>query len=191
MNEHIGEMAELYALGTLDENERAAVEAHIATCHDCLRRVGEAEETILTLEPKAPARAVTTIPLQLRRSRTAPWWLAVAAALVIGFLIPHPQNVHDDPQIAMLHSHFSHSQFQGNGPIAKVLYPRDRSWYYVIVEGSHRYRVVGANGLSAGPILGTTVPKGATSELFVRSQGRLTFIELQEGSTVLETAQIR
>ncbi|MBV8343959.1 MAG: zf-HC2 domain-containing protein, partial [Candidatus Eremiobacteraeota bacterium] len=47
---HIGDSAELYAAGALDERERAEIDAHVAECRDCLRRLGEAEETILTLE---------------------------------------------------------------------------------------------------------------------------------------------
>ena len=47
---HVGEAAELYALGALDEREQAGLEAHIAHCAQCLRRVGEAEETLLALE---------------------------------------------------------------------------------------------------------------------------------------------
>ncbi|MBV8196715.1 MAG: zf-HC2 domain-containing protein, partial [Candidatus Eremiobacteraeota bacterium] len=48
-NAHIGDDAELYAAGALTRDEHAAVDAHIAQCPDCLRRVGEAEETVLAL----------------------------------------------------------------------------------------------------------------------------------------------
>src|SRR5689334_5513937 len=122
---HIGQNAELYALGSLDDVERLRVEAHVANCEDCLRRLGEAEETVLGLE-----RETAEVPLprnarppEFRSSRTrGPWWVGVvaaAAALIIGYFLPRPasQPVPGTVQVAVLHSHFSHSQFVGNGPL--------------------------------------------------------------------------
>jgi anti-sigma-K factor RskA len=43
---HIDELAELYALGSLEANERVAVERHIRGCTECADRVRAAEETI-------------------------------------------------------------------------------------------------------------------------------------------------
>jgi hypothetical protein len=194
---HIDENAELYALGSLDDLERQRVEAHVANCADCMRRLGEAEETILGLERET---APVPLPLNARAPefhapRVARWWMGVvaaAAALIIGYILPHPtaQTLSDVPQVAMLHSHFNHSQFVGNGPLAKVLYSRDRSWYYVVVEGAHNFSVEGV-GASGTATLGTTVPRDGTSELFVRPAQRFSRIELREGSQLVESAQIR
>ena len=192
MNEtHVGENAELYALGSLTDDERACVDAHIATCAQCRARVGVAEETVLALEAQTP-----TVPLRgasptFGRKKTPRWWMpaAVAAALVVGFVLPHPQG-EQPAQVAMLHSHFNHAQFTGNGPLAKVLYARDGSWYYIVVEGTHRYSVVGSSGQLEVP-LGTTAARGATSELFVRGDKRFAHIDLREGTRTVETAQIR
>ena len=190
---HIGEDAELYAIGSLTELDRARVDAHVATCQSCLRRLGEAEETVLALERQAPVAALPQAPpLRFRPNRRAPWRsvLAVAAALVVGFYLPHPSRVQPSPQIAMLHSHFNHAQFTGSGPLAKVLYPRDRTWYYVIVEGAHAYTVVGING-SAATELGRTDARGETSDAFFTNVRPFDHIELREGSSLIETAQIR
>ena len=194
---HIGDNAELYALGSLVDLDRQRVEAHVANCEDCLRRLGQAEETVLGLEnetPEVPLPADAQAP-EFRASRIPRWWLeavAVAAALVIGFLLPRPvaSPTHGAAQVAMLHSHFNHSQFVGNGPLAKVLYSRDRSWFYVVVEGSHTYTVTGVSPKGTTQ-LGTTEPRDGTSELFVRHTERFSRIELNDGTQIVESAQIR
>ncbi len=70
----------------------------------------------------------------------------MAAALIVGILWPRAQSQHDVATLAMVNGHFSHAQFAGTGPKAKVLYARDRSWYYVIVAGTGRYDVYGVAG---------------------------------------------
>ena len=194
-NAHIGEAAELYAAAALTAEERAAVDAHIGSCDECLRRVGEAEETVLALERVYVAPSVTTPArkvLPLPRRGVPGWWVAAAAAaaLIIGFVLPHRTPQSDVATLAMLHSHFVHAQFTGTGPAAKVLYARDRSWYYVIVDGSHRYGVYGTrNGQVVD--LGITQPKTETSELFAPVSLRLDQIELRDRGAVVETAAIR
>ena len=195
---HIGENAELYALGSLSDVERAQVDAHVANCAECLRRLGQAEETVLGLEREAVPHALPAgarAPELRYRPLVARWWygaVAAAAALLLGYLLPHPiaQPTHDVAHVAMLHSHFNHSQFAGNGPLAKVLYARDRSWYYVIVEGSHTYSVEAVSPTGTRT-LGTTAPRDGTSELFVSHTQRFDRIELREGTAVVESAQIR
>lgn len=190
---HIGEDAELYALSSLTEIERARIDAHVATCQPCLRRLGEAEEAVLALEPQTPSLPLPQRPaLRFPARQRGAWWTvpAVAAALIVGFLLPHPPGARPSPQIAMLHSHFNHAQFAGSGPLAKVLYARDRAWYYVIVEGAHAYTVVGVNGSSA-TALGRTTSHGETSDVFVTNARPFDHIELREGSSLIETAQIR
>ncbi|HEY6485071.1 MAG TPA: zf-HC2 domain-containing protein [Candidatus Cybelea sp.] len=193
---HVGQAAELYALGALDEREQAELEAHIAGCAACLRRVGEAEETLLALErgnraidlPRSPANV-----LSMARPRKAfAWWIpaAIAAAFVLGWLAPRVVSQPSVATLAMIQSHFSHAQFSGNGPPAKVIYARDLSWYYVIVSGSRRFDVFGVAGTQATR-LGTTVARGETSELFVQRQAAFGRIELRAGAGLVESASIR
>lgn len=195
-NAHIGDNAELYAAGALDARERAAVEAHVVRCGECMRRLGEAEETVLALERDVrvdPLAFAIAAPLRLRRREVPAWWLpvAAAAALVVGAFLPSLFAQREPASLAMIHSHFNHAQFSGrNAPPAKVIYARDRSWFYVIVEGSHRYAVYGiAGGTSVN--LGTTSPRGATSELFSNAQSDYERIELRDDARVIETASIR
>lgn len=191
---HIGDLAELYAAGALDERERARVEAHLSRCSECLRRTAEAEEVVLMLERrfKIPEDFKSaTRPLALARPANRLWTIAaVAAALVVGFLIPHPQSRQSLATLAMIQSHFSHAQFSGSGPAAKVLYARDRSWYYFIVQGSHRYDVYGLREGQAA-FLGSTQPADSTSDLFVRSAQRFDAVELRANGAAFERAAVR
>lgn len=192
--DHIGEAAELYAIGALDAAEHAAVDAHIAHCTECMRRVGEAEETVLALERanfvEGTAPGVRAPQPFSRRSVTWILPLAAAAAFILGVLFPRPAAQNDVATLAMIGSHFSHAQFAGSGPAAKVLYARDRSWYYVIVVGNQRYGVYGVrDGTSVR--LGATEPRGKTSELFARASARYDRIELRDGRTAIDTATIR
>lgn len=192
--QHVGEDADLYALGSLGQRERAAIDAHAARCAQCLRRLGEAEETILALECETPELALPNADAPHFQSNVdRRWWsaLAVAAALVAGFLLPHPTPHDASPVLALVHSHFNHAQFSGRGPAAKVLYARNRAWYYIIVDGAHAYTVVGANGSSSSTPLGVTASHGDTSSLFISGARSFQRIELREGSTLVETAQIR
>ncbi len=193
---HIGESAELYALGSLDRDERAAIDRHVAGCPECLRRLGEAEETVLALEravrPLAAPRQGGA-PLPFERRGISAWWLApaVAAALVLGLIFARQQPQSDPATLAMITSHFAHSQFTSTGgPSAKVIYARDRSWYYVIVAGTYRYAVYGVRDGESTP-LGAIDPSGSTSRLFKRSAVAFDRIELRDGARTVETAAIR
>ena len=192
-NSHLGEAAELYATGHLDAAEVAQVEAHAAQCDACLRRLGEAEETVLALErarkPLPPSFARNVVPMP--RRGISPWWLApaIAAALILGMLVPRGQGPHDTATLAMINGHFSHAQFAGTGPKAKAVYARDRSWYYVIVAGSGRYTVYGVSDRDRLN-LGVTVESGSTSALFVRSKQRFDHLEIL-GAGAAERATIR
>ncbi|MGP6156015.1 MAG: RskA family anti-sigma factor [Vulcanimicrobiaceae bacterium] len=48
--DHIGELAELYALGALEPQERADIDAHAASCPRCARALGEAETAVAALD---------------------------------------------------------------------------------------------------------------------------------------------
>ncbi|MBV9718391.1 MAG: hypothetical protein JOZ77_03680 [Candidatus Eremiobacteraeota bacterium] len=190
---HIGESAELYAIGALEAGERAAVESHIAHCTQCLRRVGEAEETVLALEPAARGQVPTRGKLlPFERRGASMWWIvaAAAAAFVLGMIVPRASSQHDAATLAMIQSHFSHAQFVGSGPLAKVVYARDRSWYYVIVRGSYRYDVYGVvDGHAAS--LGALRPEGKASDLFTTARAAFDRLELRSRGALVEAAAIR
>ncbi len=192
---HIGEAAELYATGHLDESERVAVDRHVAGCAECLRRLGEAEETVLALElgSVASAAPIGSLTLPAERRGVSPWWLlpAIAAAFVLGLFLPGKQAPRDAATLAMIGSHFAHSQFTGPAAVpAKVIYARDGAWYYVIVAGAHRYAVSGVRGATVTG-LGVTEPQGQASALFVRAGMRFDRLTMSDGGAVVEAAAIR
>ncbi len=200
---HIGDLAELYVLGELDPSERAAVEAHIATCIQCLRRVGEAEETLLALE-RGRLTEPTPEFLDRRMRFTAPpvrryaaLALAAAAGLVLGILTMLPAMLRPSDQpalVAMVNSHFNHAQFvpvgSASAPAAKAIFARDRSWLYVIADGSEHYSVftVDAHGATR---LGELHPWGSSSTLFVKGGFSAGVIELRDGKTVVAHVEVR
>jgi len=196
---HVGENAELYALGLLDATEQSELMQHIRACTECERRVGEAEETVLALERgkrEVPVARDERIRFEPVRAARFPAWAAIAAAFAIGLLPSlwfgtHRTAPHDVAAIAMIESHFNHAQFTGaNAPPAKVIYARDRSWLYVLVTGSHRYDLYAVRGSSAR-LLGTIQPQPASSEIFVTQPGALEALELRDGSAVVESAKVR
>ncbi len=105
-SDHLGELAELYALGVLEPPERAPIEAHVAGCSACARTLGEAQATVAALdevfvpqlEPperlgsRIAASAQAVVPFvprpvsgtpSRRPVRPATGFLATAAALLI------------------------------------------------------------------------------------------------------------
>ena len=201
---HIGDLAELYVLGELEVNERAAVEAHISSCMQCLRRVGEAEETLLALERGALAQPTPELLDRRMRfgatpaRRYAAVALAAAAGLVLGILTMLPVTFRSQAQqpvlVAMIHSHFNHAQFAAvgstNAPAAKVIFARDRSWLFVVADGSQRFAVYAING-SAATRLGDLQPQGSTSSLYVAHAPTADAVELREGTRIVERAPLR
>ncbi len=204
---HVVESAELYALGLLEPSERAEIDAHVATCSECRRALGAAEETVLALE-----REVRDVepPYELDRAMhftrparrlTLPAWLAVAAAFIVGLLPSIPllvqqtqmHRIHDVAAVAMINSHFNHAEFTSAAtaaPHAKVIYARDGAWLYVIVEGTHRFEVDAAHGGTIS-VLGVTQPAGTTSELFIKPPQRADSLQLRQGKAIVETAKLR
>jgi len=206
---HIDDEAELYALGALDADERAAVEAHIASCEMCLQRVRDAEETAFALSAQfgsttPPAELDTRIAGAFSRNMPARPWLAIAAAFIIGLLPSIPLTydrvhhdrllrMHDQAVTAMVTSHFAHAQFTPVGgatlPPSKVIFARDGSWLYVVIAGAHRYTVEGVEpeGTKA---LGETSPTSSTSELFLERPPHVRSVMLVDNGTPIGSANV-
>jgi hypothetical protein len=199
---HIDDLAELYALGGVSSDEASFVEMHIAQCAQCLRRVGEAEETVLALERQyAKAQPPDTLGKRLRFDDRVPvaWWRfagAIAAGLVLGVGIMLPQVQRGDESAravnAMIHSHFSHAQFapaEPGAPAAKAIYARDRSWVYVIATGRHGFEVDALRGDSRS-VLGALHEQNGVSTLFVDRPVDANAIELRDHGRVVERVRL-
>lgn len=166
MNEHVthlDDLAELYALGLLDPDERDRVDAHVLVCDDCAARLGRAEAAMAALADATLAGGASAVRVPRRVSPFA-WMSAAAAAFVIATAGLTQQNlalradVRDDGAMlaAMVHSHFAHAQFvaPGGTPIAaKVVYEQHGRWYRVLAAGADaRWRVAVVRG-GAGPVV--------------------------------------
>jgi hypothetical protein len=192
---HFGEELELYALGDLEERERAAIAEHVRTCDACARRIGEAEETLATMSSLLPAYRAP--------QRRRPVWrptarVAVAAAFVAGLLVAAFTlafiNVGNESggdiraQVAMTHAHFRHIELTpvaAGAPAAKVIYAQDRSWLYAIVDdGRPGYRLLAA-GPSGALELGRLVAHGASSSLFIAHPTKADRLELAFGDRIV------
>jgi hypothetical protein len=111
-----------YVLGALDDDERAAFEAHLATCPDCEARVAEIAPTVALLAELTPADLAepglldeqppdTLLPGllgQVRRKRRRRWTaaatsLVAAAAIVAGVLVAttNHSSTPASPSVAM------------------------------------------------------------------------------------------
>jgi len=142
---HIDQEAELYALGMLEDDERARVDEHLLTCEPCTVLVGQAEAAVAAL--------VDTTQQPRTERRTAWWPIGIAAAFAIasaGLLgqnvILHGALASDGAVLAtMVNSHFDHTQFQGAGGVeipAKAIYERHGKWYEILADGTPAWHVV-------------------------------------------------
>jgi len=148
--QHLGELAELHALGALEPQERAQVEAHVATCASCARALGAAEAMVAALddafvpqlEPpdrlrsRIAAAAQAVVPLVSRRvprraALPAPGFLATAASLLLAAgiggsaLVEHSVDVrqaaHDSAVLATIATaHFNHATLTARESSAPV-----------------------------------------------------------------------
>jgi len=204
-HEHIGELAELYALGSLDDAERATVDAHVRWCEVCAKRLGEAEALIAeTIEDREPPPALGARVRKAFVAPTAPpqWGALVAAAFVLGLLPgllfaalyrpPSPFQADRDRAVsAMVNSHFSHAPFTAlapDAPKAKLLYARTASWRFFVAQTTHAYTVEeeSAAGMTS---LGSLHVSGNAAELFVPDSKAKRFV-LLDGSRIVARVTI-
>ena len=201
-NEHLEEAAELYALGALSDDERAAAEAHIAQCGACARRVGHAEETLADLvQPQTPSaqldrRVRATFA---RRGSVRAFYPLVAAALIVALLpgaflwqrdrdLRAADAVNRQAVAAMIGSHFLHSQFVGvaaDAPPAKAIFARNGAWVYVIAV-TGRDLTLTAGGHVLGKLSGT----GNERAIFVEHPPATRSLILSDGSRMLARAAV-
>jgi anti-sigma-K factor RskA len=182
MSAHLDEELELYALGDLSPDERSAVEKHLESCTECVRALGEIEETLARMTSLLPAYRAPK-RTQLRNLWTMPAArMAIAASFVVGLLVAagtlpflgvRPSATSDDvrAQVAMTHAHFAHVELQrtvAGAPAVKAIFARDRAWVYVIADdGRSGYHLLANSGSGPPTDLGTLVAHGGSSSLFV------------------------
>lgn len=215
-DEHFDEDLELYALGGLDRAQAQAVEEHAAGCAECSRRLGEAEQTVASLDAltvplfEPPAElgsriansARNVVPLRPRRWPDFARWgtlaacFAVAAVGITGtheVLQDRATIAGDDRAFsAIAASHFAHTtltKIAPDAPTAKVLWGKNPQWLYVIVDSPTCTCDVVAQTAAGERDLGAPESRGATATLFVDSLPGVTSVELRNGARVIATAK--
>jgi hypothetical protein len=180
---HIDQEAELYALGILEDEERAHIDEHLVACGPCAERVGVAE---------AAVAALIETTLQPKAARRTAWWpLAAAAAFAIAATGLLGQNIalhgalgNDGAVLAtMVDSHFVHAQFQAPGGTevpAKVIYERHGKWFEILADGTPPWQIVlvRPDG-SRDPAPAAFARRGAASVAYIEESGPVRTIQLQ------------
>jgi len=202
--QHIDDDAETYALGMLDDTDRARIEAHLHDCLPCLERVGRAEATVAAMTEslggmraeRTAARVVPLVPRSVVRT-----WGALAAALVfaistavLGAQNASMQGVMRGQRVvlgAMVRSHFAHAQFATAAGVpveAKVVYERHGKWYSVLAVDPQPGLVVAFVRKDGTRIVAPTplVTRDGVGEMMARVPGDVAQLQLVDprGSVV-------
>lgn len=202
--EHVGEDAELYALGTLGEVEHARVERHVRTCDECAARVGEAEAVVLALiQPQAANVAALSSRAPTFAGRTR-WIGGAAAAIVVGFFAWGLTSLHDrsahETEVAqtaaisaMLSGHFAHAAFVARvagAPAAKVIYAREGGWIYVLAAPGTSALSIAVTRAARQQQVGTLPIASEVRARFISVPGRVDSVELLDRGVTIATARV-
>jgi hypothetical protein len=218
VTDHIDELAELYAVGSLSEFERARVDQHAATCASCAADLRRAEETVADLaqaqaqpEQQAPPSLQRRLNQSLAQSERRgaltwhPFAAAIAAAIVLAFIptwVAVDRNIalvamrQDERALARLASagtQINHAQFMSPAkrPMdAKVLYGPHGDWYYVVVMHPHPGMQVAYVHGGRMEMLGTVAMHGESGTLYLPVNHKMEELALLEGSTVVADAHL-
>ena len=208
-NDHVGEMAALYALGALDDSERAAIDRHVSGCTQCAGAIVVAEEDVATIvtagvRSELPPSLLHS-PLAERRMRkpARSGWFAVAAALLIGLL---PSAYFWNQDRAMHAAMASHAEALARlaqpsvrtsafvpiqaGMTAHVMFPEDGSWYVVVVRGVTKALDVVWMHDGQRTMLGTTQSYGEVAMLYLPKSHRMDRLALLDGVRVVAQARL-
>ena len=221
MHGHIFDLADAYALGTLNPAERLNVDDHARVCASCSAALGVAEDAVSALveattpivqpPPRLRERIARSAQAELTREKrmripmmTA--WGSLAAALVISLstnLGLWEQSSHlraaasnNDATLATLAtSHFRHVNLAARTagvPTTKTLYAPDRSWIYVIMDAPSCACRVLAGDAHGFSDLGTPQRIEKTSTLFARPTAHPQTIALVDPSgKILASADLK
>ena len=210
MTEHLGEDAELYPLGLLDDDAARDVERHIALCSACAERVAQARSVAASLAAALPV--VSPTPALERRLRESArpqvraakargdilrFALAAAIALIVlGFgwktlVLQQRLKAEDVALVTMVHSHFNHVSMapeSANPVAAKILYARDGSWIYIIADKPAGSLHAIARTTAGASDLGVLLSTGETATLLAHPRNRILSITLQRAGANVASA---
>jgi hypothetical protein len=202
--DHVGELAELYALGDLSVAERERVDRHARECAQCAQRLGEAEATVLRLIERDAAAEASVTPLRRVRYGSSNWAAvaAIAAAFLLGLLPWGVQTLRERGSTseanqlamsAMLAGHFLHAPLvplAANAPAGKVIYAREGGWIYVIVAAGSAPLDVETMSNGTRTRVATLAASTQTRAAFVRTSAAIQSVELLQEGTPIAQARI-
>jgi hypothetical protein len=217
MNEHLDEIAELYALGSLDDAVRERADLHAQTCAQCRARLGQAEAAVaamLKLEPQhhAPVALRERLRSALEVGRTASRSVpsrrggmsAVAAAVVIlllplGYVVRQNMAMHgamsaNAAVMARLAdpstSHVAFAPMHGAPISARVYYSGAGDWYCVLVaHPQHPLQVAYVRDDGSMETIGN-VSMDATGMAVMPIHHQMRKLALLDGNTVVAEAEL-
>lgn len=215
MIEHIGEDAELYAVGALEEARAEFVERHVASCTECASRLDEAQNTIADVaagqplfEPSSQLRDRLRASVAPPAAQAAQHWgligLAFAAALAIAFIptwlavdrtrVATAMMQQDERALARIAAApaFNRAVFMSqNHPTgAKVLYGSNGDWYYVVVMHPKPGMQVAYVHDGRMEMLGNVAMHGESGSLYLPVNHKMDELALLEGNTVVASAHL-
>lgn len=218
MTHHIDELAELYAVGSLSEFERARVDRHVGQCPSCAGDLRRAEETVADLaqaqaQPmhEAPSSLQRRLEQSLKQSRRRgvltwhPFVAAIAAAIVLAFvptwvavdrnsaLVAMRQDERALARLASAGTQIDHAQFMSpaNRPMnAKVLYGPKGNWYYVVVMHPRPGMQVAYVHGGRMEMLGTVAMHGESGTLYLPVNHKMEELALVQGGSVVADAHL-
>jgi|GEM_PF-3538236 len=209
---HIGENAELYALGALDDKERMQVEHHAGSCKPCMNLLSNAERIVADIELELPALAPPP-HLELRLIRSARvgnkrvsnlplrYRSAVAALIVLGIIstimglrlwkTDGQLRQNDTILAAMSSSDFGHLTFRsrGAGTIGKAICEKHGNWIYLVVTRMNADVTLYGRRNGNHEELGRPMSQGRTATLFVEKPGKFSDLELVADGRVVAEAK--
>lgn len=216
MSAHVDDRAALYALGLLDDDERAALQAHLRECPGCALSIGAAEDDVASLvaaqslrEP--PRELASRIERSLSAARStashrtwaAPVWLAAAAAIVIA-VMPAAwfwnqnramQEAMSNQSAAMTrvasapHRNAEFAAMPAN-MTATVAYAPNGEWYVIVVKNASKALDVAWMHDGTQTMLGRAVPHGDTAMLYLPKSHRMNSLALMDGERVVAEANL-
>lgn len=201
--------AELYALGTLEEAERAAMDEHLRACWSCAQYVAAAENDVATIASMEPMHAVPPDlaarvgRLFTTKRRFPPLPAAVAAALIVG-LLPSlfflfearatrdamlAQNAAVERIMSQPHR-IANFQTVPPATTAQVAYAANGSWYVVLVAGASKPLSVAWMHGGERTMLGEAIPRGDLAMLYLPKSHRMDRLALMDGNRIVGQATL-
>ena len=213
MNEHVDELAELYALGSLEDLDRARVERHASSCALCAQRISDAEESVTRIAElqtlhEPPARLQSRLRSSFTAAHVRHAWLrtipaAIAAVLVLALIptwvaVDRTRTVavmgQDEQALAKIASApFARAQFMSarKRPMnAKVLYGMHGDWYYVVVMHPRPGMQVAYVHGGKMEMLGTVAMHGASGTLYLPVNHKMEELALVSGGAIVGDAHL-